>query len=117
MAEQTNAEMVRSGYETFAKGGMEIEGKAYSIELCPTHANQYQARMQEYLGRAAAQPKVIGTRTPAKGGASVSPGLTGPANTATVRAWARRHGYRVNARGRMSADIVSAYEALQQRSS
>jgi hypothetical protein len=89
------------------------EGKSYDLELCPAHVAEYHADLEKYLASATPHTMhLLGKRTPAKSGASVSPGLIGAAKTSAVRAWAREHGYKVPDRGRISADIVSAYQAL-----
>lgn len=90
------------------------DGTTYDVELCPVHVEEYRTWMQKYLGNAAPKPTLLGKR-PSAGhrlSPSVSSGVTGAADTAAVRAWAREQGYQVNERGRISADIVSAYQAL-----
>jgi hypothetical protein len=101
---------VSEGVTTITFG---YDSKSYDLELCPAHATEYHADLKKYV--AAATPHtahILGKRKPAKSGDAASPGLTGPARTSAVRAWAREHGYKVPDRGRISADIVSAYQAL-----
>jgi Lsr2 len=89
------------------------EGKTYDVELCPEHADEYHQWMRKYLGHPV-DPSPLKARKASGGQArpSVSSGVSGLADTALVRAWARDQGYKVNDRGRISADIVSAYQAL-----
>jgi hypothetical protein len=106
-----HVEPVSGGVVTVEFG---YEGRTYDVELCPEHADEYHRWMQKYLGHPTAGTNPVKGRNAAGGEAAspVSSGVRGTADTASVRAWARDQGYKVNDRGRISSDIVSAYQAL-----
>lgn len=84
-----------------------IDGVAFEIDLSTENADKLRAVLAPYAGAGRrtggrqAKGRPVGKRT------SVSP------DTAAVRAWAKSHGYDVNDRGRIRADIREAYELAQ----
>jgi hypothetical protein len=82
-----------------------LDGKTYEIDLTTSNADKLRGLLEPYVssgrrtgGRAAAGRK---TRATAAGGSQ---------DTAKIRAWAKEHGYSVNDRGRVPAEIREAYE-------
>lgn len=83
-----------------------LEGVAYEIDLSDEHADELRDALSTYIEH--------GRR--ASGRRSSAPRSTGRTNasrqlTAKMREWARENGHQVSDRGRLSADIVAAYEA------
>ena len=88
------------GAETVSFG---IDGHSYEIDLGQKNLARLQKSLQPFIdaGRRTAH------RQAAKPGRSAAPG----ADLAAVRAWAATQGLRVSGRGRISAEVLSKYEA------
>lgn len=81
-----------------------LEGASYEIDLSEANVERL---------RGALQPFIEGGRRVAKSGRAVR-GQTrreGSPTPAQIREWAKQNGYQVNERGRISADVIAAYEA------
>jgi len=79
-----------------------VDGVSYEIDLSDKNAAKLRDSLAKYLAsarRTTPRPKRPSRR-----------GVTGP-TTAQVRDWARSSGYDVSDRGRISAEVRSAYEA------
>lgn len=101
--------------ETAAFG---VDGASYELELCEEHGHQL---------RAAAAPFVAAGRRTAGGSrsaqsrtkpitlarATARTGSTSKGAQTGAREWARAHGYTVSERGRLSAEVMAAFEAAQ----
>jgi hypothetical protein len=85
-----------------------IDGTDYEIDLHSEHAAALRGTLGQYIsaGRkaTAAQRKATATQTTSRAPAKVDR----EQNTA-IREWARTHGYPVNERGRIPANVVAAY--------
>lgn len=78
-----------------------LDGVSYEIDLSEDNA----ARLREELGAWVAKSRRVSGRRTRGTGASA------PAkDSAKVREWARENGYEVSDRGRISAEIRTAYE-------
>jgi len=78
-----------------------LDGVSYEIDLSEDNA----ARLREELGTWVAKSRRVSGRRTRGTGASA------PAkDSAKVREWARENGYEVSDRGRISAEIRTAYE-------
>lgn len=105
--------------ETVAFG---VDGSSYEIDLSDANAAAMRDAFAPYVGaarrvrrsaaparrrpRAAAAPDTVSVPDPA----AATP-VDGPVDTRTVRAWAEANGVPVNARGRLSAEVVARYRA------
>jgi hypothetical protein len=89
--------------ETVAFG---LDGSIYEIDLSAENATQLREALAEYVAHGRKAPLARGLSR--RRGAGVSAGST---KTAEVRHWARSNGYTVNDRGRISADVMEAYQA------
>lgn len=77
-----------------------VEGVQYEIDLSTSHAAQMRAALAPWI---AAARKVSGrSSSKARSGSDVS----------KVRAWAKANGYNVSERGRISATVRAAYDAV-----
>ena len=91
--------------------GFTLDGSAYEIDLNDKHAFEL---------REALAPHVAAAR---RGGGSLTgrgrsapaarPRAAGEPEPKEVRAWAEANGVEVSARGRVSADVVETYTAVQ----
>ena len=78
-----------------------LDGATYEIDLNSTNAAKLRDAVTPYVGHA----RRVGGRRGARKAASNGP------SAAEIRAWARSNGYDVPDRGRVSAEVRSAYEA------
>jgi hypothetical protein len=82
-----------------------LDGTSYEIDLSQANAQRLRDALAEYISAA----RKVGSRSTAKrggGGRSAS-----SVNAAVVREWARTQGLQVSERGRVSADVIEAYNA------
>ena len=91
------------------------DGATYEIELCQQHLDEYRAWIQEYVSRAR---RITGSRRRSRSSAPSAPKAARPSQSssasndvASIREWAKEHGYTVSSRGRIPFEIRSAYEA------
>ena len=89
--------------ETVAFG---LDGSTYEIDLNEKNAAALREALAPYVGHAR---RSGGTRK-AGGRRAAAPAASGP-TAAEVREWARENGWDVPARGRVSAEVRSAYDA------
>lgn len=80
-----------------------FDGKGYIIDLSQKNAARLRKLIEPYIS--------AGRRD--RGSSLLRQRSSSPTNgeAAAIRAWAVEQGYEVNARGRISADIVAAYNA------
>jgi hypothetical protein len=81
-----------------------IDGKSYAIDLSAKNADNFRAALGPYVGAARREgsiAKPFGRKS----------STTTDVDPKAVRAWARSNGHSINARGRVGADIVTAYKA------
>ena len=101
------------GTETVAFG---LDGSSYEIDVCDEHAGELRDAFAPYVGGArragrATAPAQRRTRSSSGGGAKASAGNGDRQRVQEIREWARSNGHTVSERGRLSAAVVSAYEA------
>ena len=86
-----------------------LDGVSYEIDLSESNATELRDALAQWVGHA----RRVGGRSTARraaaapkknGAAAARPDLT------EVRSWAREQGYEVSDRGRVSAQILQAYE-------
>jgi hypothetical protein len=80
-----------------------VAGDHYVIDLSESNAGKFRKSLAEYIRYA--------RKAPANGRAKAKPARTTDTRqrSADIRQWAGEHGYPVNARGRIPADVVAAY--------
>lgn len=78
-----------------------LDGKDYEIDLSSEHAKELRDAFGPWVG-AARKPKSAATRSTRRS--------RNANNTAAIREWARGQGHKVSDRGRIAAEIVTAYE-------
>ncbi|NIZ92092.1 histone-like nucleoid-structuring protein Lsr2 [Kineococcus rubinsiae] len=87
-----------------------LDGVNYEIDLSSEHATALRESLATWVGHA----RRVGARTPArrsapraaKAAASSEPGR----DTGAVRTWAKENGFTVSDRGRISAEVIQAYD-------
>jgi hypothetical protein len=84
-----------------------LDGAAYEIDVCDKHGKELRDAFAGYVGHArrAGRAAASGARRgrPRAG--------AGKDRTAAIREWAKKNGHKVSERGRLSAAVVSAYDA------
>lgn len=85
-----------------------VEKYAYEIDLTPDHRRELYAVLEPYMeaGRQILPEPVVDAK-PAR---RTQPRID-PEQLESIRAWARRNGYRVADRGRVPAAVLDAYQA------
>ncbi|HEY7043239.1 MAG TPA: Lsr2 family protein [Nocardioidaceae bacterium] len=78
-----------------------LDGVNYEIDLSSKNATKLRDALSKYVDNA--------RRTHTRG--RRSGGRRSSTNAASIREWARSHGYEVSDRGRVPADIKAAYDA------
>jgi len=83
-----------------------IDGVAYEIDLSDTNATKLRETFDQWLPYAR---RIGRARTSAGRPAAKAP--TRRNDLTDVRTWAGKNGHTVSSRGRISADVIAAYEA------
>ena len=88
------------GAETVSFG---IDGHSYEIDLGQKNLAKLQKSLQPFID--------AGRRTAHRGAAKPARGAAPGADRAAVREWAASQGLKVSERGRISAEVLTKYEA------
>ncbi len=93
-----------------------LDGASYEIDLSDENAARLRDALAEYVAsarRADGARRSAGRPKAAKPAKASRGGRTAPdrEQTAAVREWARANGYEVSERGRLSANVLAAFEA------
>ncbi|GAC47450.1 histone-like nucleoid-structuring protein Lsr2 [Gordonia aichiensis] len=78
-----------------------LNGKQYEFDTSPAHAKEFAQSLQKYLA----------VSRLSDGAGSGRPSKRAHPRTQAIRAWARENGYEISNRGRISSEIVAAFEA------
>jgi Lsr2 len=95
---------------TVATQEFALNGVTYEIDLSETNRTRLEDLMEPFV--AAGRRTGGRRRTPATGRAG-TPGARSREETRAIREWAQRNGYEPSSRGRLSGEILEAYEAAQ----
>ncbi|MEI2711944.1 MAG: Lsr2 family protein [Nocardioides sp.] len=82
-----------------------LDGVTYEIDLSEANASRLREALAPYVGAARKVSRAAGGRA-----RRTTTAGTGP-NPRQVRDWARSNGIEVSDRGRVSADVIAAFEA------
>ena len=80
-----------------------LDGVSYTIDLTSEHADEFRSALSTYVN--AARKADVATRTRAQASGTRTP----KADLKAVRDWANESGYTVSSRGRIPADVMTAY--------
>jgi Lsr2 len=94
------------GTEAVETVSFSLDGVSYEIDLTAANAKKLRNDLATWVGHAR---RSGGRKSSRKAGAS------GPrrGDLSAVREWARKNGHQVSDRGRISADILAAYDKAQ----
>lgn len=86
-----------------------LDGVSYEIDLSEGNAESLREALAEWIGHA----RRVGGRSSGRRSAAKVKAASAPAKAdlAAVRSWARDNGYQVSDRGRVSSEVLAAYEA------
>ncbi len=95
-----------------------LDGVSYEIDVSESNAQALRDALAPWLGHARRVGGRSSGRTRSSSGAAKSNGRSGGgggggggrADLSADRAWARENGYQVSDRGRVSSEVMSAYE-------
>jgi hypothetical protein len=96
----------RPAHETVS---FSLDGVSYEIDLSSQNADALRRRLRPFIEQAR-HLRGGGARRARRAGSGTRP-TSNRERSAEIRAWAKRHGIQVNERGRISAQVVDAYEA------
>jgi hypothetical protein len=83
-----------------------LDGAAYEIDVCDKHGTALRNAFATYVGAA----RRAGRSTTVKRGRPAKV-VSDKDRTTAIREWARKNGYKVSERGRLSAAVIAAYDA------
>jgi hypothetical protein len=108
MARKVHVQLIDdlSGEDADGTVRFSVDGADYEIDLTTEHATELRGVLEKYITHARRLRGASGSR-----GARTAP--TGRDETQKIRDWAKDHGYKPSARGRISQDIKKAYDAAQ----
>lgn len=98
------------GTETVAFG---LDGTAYEVDVCDEHSAQIRDAFAPFVGaaRRAGRPAAgTASRRPSRS-ARPAPAGSDRELVQAKREWARKNGFTVSDRGRLSAELLAAYDA------
>ncbi|KSU63103.1 histone-like nucleoid-structuring protein Lsr2 [Arthrobacter sp. NIO-1057] len=85
------------GSEATESIAFSVNGQHFEIDLNDDHAAQFHAALETYVEAARSSKQTATSEAPA------------------IRAWAKENNMKVNARGRLNADVVEAYNAAMRK--
>jgi nucleoid-associated protein Lsr2 len=84
-----------------------VNGVTYEIDLSQANAGKLDSALQPFIK---ASRRISGSRSTPKRAATTNT-KTDPEQLKAIRAWAKDNGHKVSDRGRISAEVVTAYES------
>jgi hypothetical protein len=87
-----------------------LDGVAYEIDLSDDNAAALREELTQYI---AAGRRVGGRKIRVAAGQSTTATSTDRQRSQQIRAWANANGYQIAERGRLSAEVIAAYEQAQ----
>ena len=110
MAQRVNVELIDDLDESPAAETVSfaLDGVSYEIDLSEANAGRLREALAPFLGHAR---RTGGRRGGSSRGGSAASARSDAGNAADIRAWARENGFEVSERGRVSAEVRSAYAA------
>ncbi|HEY3464378.1 MAG TPA: Lsr2 family protein [Amycolatopsis sp.] len=87
-----------------------LDGVTYEIDLSDQNATALRDELARYI---AAGRRVGGRKVRVATGQSTTTSTTDRERNQQIRAWANANGYEVSERGRLSSEVIAAYETAQ----
>ncbi|MGS0687551.1 histone-like nucleoid-structuring protein Lsr2 [Nakamurella sp. GG22] len=118
MATETTTRLVDDldGSDAAESVSFALDGASYEIDLSEDNAEKLRDALASYVAsarRADGSRRSVGRPKAPRAAKSSRGARTAPdrEQTAAVREWARANGYEVSERGRLSANVLAAFEA------
>ncbi len=116
MAQKVNVVLVDDldGSEADETISFTVDGASYEIDLNEANAAALRDAFAPWLGaarRAGRGTSASATRRTSRGGTRPAAAGSDRERVQAIREWARANGHNVSERGRLSADVLAAYEA------
>lgn len=89
-----------------------VDGKVFEFDTSPAHAREFRRDLEKYV-KVSRRASGGGGRSSSRRSRRGSRSARRSQDAQRVRTWARENGYEVSERGRISAEIMAAYEADQ----
>ncbi|MFI9507852.1 Lsr2 family protein [Nocardia sp. NPDC052566] len=87
-----------------------IDGVAYEIDLSTKNAGKLRATLEPWTKSARKTGRI---KSRPKSGTKNFHATVDREQSTAIREWARKHGHKVSARGRISADVLAAYNSAK----
>ncbi|MDQ7808391.1 Lsr2 family protein [Amycolatopsis sp. A133] len=87
-----------------------LDGVTYEIDLSDNNATALRDELARYIG---AGRRIGGRKVRVATGQSTTTNASDRERNQQIRAWANANGYEVSERGRLSSEVVSAFEQAQ----
>ncbi|MCR6488474.1 Lsr2 family protein [Amycolatopsis sp. OK19-0408] len=87
-----------------------LDGVTYEIDLSDENATALRDELARFIG---AGRRIGGRKVRVATGQSTTTSSTDRERNQQIRAWANANGYEVSERGRLSSEVISAYEEAQ----
>lgn len=88
-----------------------LDGVNYEIDLSEGNAESLRDSLGEWIGHARRVGGRASGRSRSGGRAKAAAASASKTDLSLVRSWARDNGYQVSDRGRVSSEVLAAYEA------
>jgi hypothetical protein len=88
-----------------------LDGVNYEIDLSEANAESLRDSLGEWIGHARRVGGRASGRARSGGRAKAAAASASKADLSLVRSWARDNGFQVSDRGRVSSEVLAAYEA------
>lgn len=116
MAQKVNVVLVDDldGSEAIETISFTLDGGSYEIDLNEANAAALRDALAPWVGaarRAGRGTSAPAARRTARGGTRPAASGSDRERVQAIREWARTHGHNVSERGRLSADVLAAYQA------
>ena len=116
MAQKVNVVLVDDldGSEAVETISFHLDGSSYEIDLNEANAASLRDTLAPWIGaarRAGRGPSGPGVRRSSRGGSRPAASGSDRERVQAIREWARNNGHNVSERGRLSAEVLAAYEA------
>ncbi|MBW3640362.1 MAG: Lsr2 family protein [Actinobacteria bacterium] len=116
MAQKVNVVLVDDldGSEAVETVSFTLDGSSYEIDLNRANAAALRDALAPWVGaarRAGRTTSAPASRRSSRGGSRPAAAGSDRGRVQAIREWARTNGHNVSERGRLSADVLAAYEA------
>jgi hypothetical protein len=88
-----------------------VDRSAFEIDLCPEHRGHFTNALAPFVSQARSARARSGGASSSSAPARVKSGRRDPAQTESIRAWAKENGFQISTRGRIPGHIEAAYNA------